>query len=109
MMAGNTDEEAYAEWNRGLEAIEPLIEYNTRLMGPLSGRLMTALSFLVDLENGYDWDTHTPQVQESVHYSRLLMASALKIIAAAQEAEAGPENQETAQAIREALNRFLEE
>lgn len=41
-IAGNTDEEAYAEWNKGLEAIEPLIEYNTRLMGQLSGRLMTA-------------------------------------------------------------------
>lgn len=106
-MADNPDDEAFAEWNKGLEAIEPLIEYYSRQMGQLSGRLMTALSFLADLENGHDWDNHTAQVRESVHYARLLVASVLKIVVAAQEAEQGHEGQEAAAAMREALNRFL--
>ncbi len=45
-----------AEWNRGLEPIEPLVEYYVREMGQLGGRLMTALSLLVDLEDSFGWD-----------------------------------------------------
>lgn len=100
------EQEAYAEWNKGLEPIEPLIEFYSRQMGQLSGRLMAALSFLVDLENAHDWPDHAPQVRESVHYSRLLIASVLKLAAAAQEAEGGDEELEAAQAIRAALKQL---
>lgn len=96
----------FAEWNRGLEPIEPLIEYYSRQMGQLSGRLMTALSFLADLENGHDWDSHTAQVRESVHYTRLLIASVLRIVAATQ-AEQGDEA-DAAEAIEAMLKQLSE-
>lgn len=99
------EQDPYAEWNRGLEPIEPLIEYYSRQMGQLSGRLMTALSFLTDLEDAYDWGSHTAEVQEAVHYSRLLIASVLKMVAAAQEAQEAAEDgpDAAAEAIRKAL------
>ncbi len=98
----SAEEDAYAEWNKGLEPIEPLIEYYARQMGQLSGRLMAALSFLADLEDAHDWESHTVQVQESVHYSRLLIASVLKMVAASQESGSELEL-DAAEAIREAL------
>lgn len=47
------EQQTYAEWNRGLEAIEPLIDYYARQMGQLSGRVMAALSFLDDQKNSH--------------------------------------------------------
>ena len=73
-----------AEWNRGLEPIEPLVEYYEREMGQLSGRLMAALSLLVDLEDSYGWASQGTMARDTVHYSRLLVASVLRIVAAAQ-------------------------
>ena len=73
-----------AEWNRGLEPIEPLVEYYEREMGQLSGRLMAALSLLVDLEDSYGWASQGTMARDAVHYSRLLVASALRIVAAVQ-------------------------
>lgn len=96
-----SEQDPYAEWNKGLEPIEPL--YYSRQMGQLSGRLMTALSFLADLEDAHDWPNHTAEVQEAVHYSRLLIASVLRMVAAAQEAEEFGEEFDAAEAIREAL------
>ena len=95
-----------SEWNRGLEPLEPLIEYYSRQMGQLSGRLMTALSFLADLENGHDWDNHTAQVKESVHYARLLVASVLRAAAAAQ-VEQG-DDWGAAESIQDMLKRLSE-
>ena len=92
------------EWNRGLEPIEPLIEYYEREMGQLSGRLMAALSLLVDLEDSYGWAEQGAMAQESVHYSRLLVASVLRIVAAAQ-ADQGDELGMT-EAIDAALQRL---
>ena len=43
------------EWNDGLEPIKPLMDYYAREMGQLAGRLMAALSLLVDLEDSYGW------------------------------------------------------
>ncbi len=39
-----------------LEPIGPLVEYYARELGQLAGRLMAALSMLVDLENSYGWN-----------------------------------------------------
>ena len=97
------EQQAYAEWNRGLEAIEPLIDYYTRQMGQLSGRLMAALSFLDDLKNSRAWPDQAAQVRETVNYASLLIASVLKMVAAAQ-AEENDLEQEAAAAIREVLD-----
>ncbi|MDP9355344.1 MAG: hypothetical protein M3Q71_03645 [Chloroflexota bacterium] len=79
-----------SDWNAGLEPIEPMVEYYAREMGQLGGRLMAALSLLVDLEDSYGWDSQSAQARETVRYSRLLVASVLRIVAAAQ-AEQGDE------------------
>ncbi len=92
-----------AEWNRGLEPIEPLVEYYVREMGQLGGRLMTALSLLVDLEDSFGWGEQSTQARETVHYSRLLAASVLRVVAATQE-EQGDETG-LAESIDEMLRR----
>ena len=102
-MTGQTEQDAYTEWNKGLEEIEPLIEYYARQMGQFSGRLMTALSFLDDLKNSRPWHEQDEQVRDTVNYSSLLIASVLKMVAAAQ-AEQSEFEQEAAAAIREALD-----
>ena len=68
----------------GLEPIEPMIEYYAREMGQLAGRLMAALSLLVDLEDSYGWREQGQQARDTVHYSRLLVASVLRTVAAVQ-------------------------
>lgn len=93
-----------AEWNRGLEPIEPLIEYYEREMGQLSGRLMAALSLLVDLEDSHGWQEQEALARESVRYSRLLVASVLRIVAAAQADQ--DDTLSTAEAIDAALRRL---
>jgi len=71
-----------SDCDRGLEPIEPMVDYYSRQMGQLAGRLMAALSLLVDLEDSYGWDGQTTQARETVRYSRLLVASVLRIVAA---------------------------
>lgn len=93
-----------AEWNRGLEPIEPLVEYYEREMGQLSGRLMAALSLLVDLEDSHGWSDQGAMARDSVRYSRLLVASVLRLVAAAQAAQA--DTLSTAEAIDAALRRL---
>lgn len=88
----------------GLEPIEPMIEYYAREMGQLAGRLMAALSLLVDLEDSYGWTAPSQQARDTVHYSRLLVASVLRIVAAAQ-AEPGDE-MDMGKAIEQFLSRF---
>ena len=102
-MTANSEQDAYAEWNKGLEPIEPLIDYYARQMGQLSGRLMTALSFLEDLKSAHTWPEQDEAVREAVNYSSLLIASVLKMVAAAQIEESELE-QDAAAAIREALD-----
>lgn len=106
-MGGTGDRDPFAGWNQELEPIEPLIEYYSRQMGQLSGRLMTALSFLTDLENGHDWDNHTVQVRESVHYARLLIASVLQAVAAAQTEQGDVAG--AAESIQAVLKRLSED
>lgn len=105
-MGATGDRDPLAEWNQELEPIEPLIEYYSRQMGQFSGRLMTALSFLIDLENGHDWDNHTAQVRESVHYARLLIASVLQAVAAAQTDQG--DEASAAESIQAMLKRLAE-
>ncbi len=93
-----------ADWNRGLEPIEPLVEYYAREMGQLAGRLMAALSLLADLEDSYGWEGQSAQARETVRYSRLLVASVLRIVVAGQ-AERGDETG-LAEAIDEGLRRL---
>ncbi len=95
-----------ADWNRGLEPIEPLVEYYAREMGQLAGRLMAALSLLVDLEDSYGWDDQSAQARETVRYSRLLVASVLRLVVAAQ-AEQGDETGMAA-AIDDTLRRLVD-
>ena len=95
------------EWNRGLEPIAPLVEYYAREMGQLAGRLMGALSLLVDLEDSYGWDGQSPQARDTVRYSRLLVASVLRIVAAAQ-AEQGDETG-MGETIGDRLRRLFDE
>lgn len=92
------------ERNRGLEPIEPLVEFYEREMGLLSGRLMAALSLLVDLEDSHGWSDQGALAQESVRYSRLLVASVLRIVAAAQAEQ--DETLSAADAIEAALRRL---
>jgi hypothetical protein len=99
----SNEQDAYTEWNKGLEEIEPLIDYYARQMGQLSGRLMTALSFLDDLKNSHLWPEQNEQVRETVTYASLLIASVLKMVAAGQ-AEQGELEREAAAAIQEALD-----
>ena len=94
------------DWNAGLEPIAPMIEYYAREMGQLAGRLMAALSLLVDLEDSHGWEAQSAQARHTVHYSRLLVASVLRVVAAAQ-AEQGDETG-MAEAIDEALQRVLD-
>lgn len=93
-------------WNDGLEPIAPLVEYYAREMGPLAGRLMAALSMLADLEDSFGWDAQSAQARDTVRYSRLLVASVLRIVAAAQ-AEQGDETGMAA-AVDDALQRLLD-
>ena len=93
-----------AGWNDGLEPIEPIVEYYTREMGQLAGRLMATLSLLVDLEDSYGWREQGKQAADTVHYSRLLVASVLRIVATAQLVEGG--EMDMGKAIDEHLQRF---
>ena len=99
-----TDPSLSSSWTDGLEPIEPLIEYYTREMGQLAGRLMTALSLLADLEDSYGWEDQGQQARDTVRYSRLLVASVLRIVASAQ-AEQGDETG-LAEAIQAMLDRL---
>lgn len=71
----------------GLDPIEPLVEFYEREMGQLAGRLMVALSLMVDLEDTHGWADQPAQARDTVRYSRLLVASVLRIVATAQAQE----------------------
>ncbi len=68
-----------AELNAGLEAIEPLVDHHTRLMGEMSGRLQVSLDFLTDVETVEGWAEQPASVRDSVRYARLLVASVLRM------------------------------
>jgi hypothetical protein len=75
---------ARAELNAGLEAIEPLVDHHTRLMGEMSGRLQVSLDFLTDVETVEGWAVQPASVRDSVRYARLLVAGVLRLANSAQ-------------------------
>ncbi|NJM39523.1 MAG: hypothetical protein HC853_01490 [Anaerolineae bacterium] len=79
-MANQDDlDQVRAELNVGLEAIEPLVDHHTRLMGEMSGRLQVSLDFLTDVETVEGWASQPEGVRDSVHYARLLVAAVLRL------------------------------
>ena len=80
-------ERANAQLNLGLEAIEPLIEHHTRVMGHMNGRLQIALDYLTDVETTAGWNEQPAGVRSSIECSRLLVSAVLRLANAAQSAQ----------------------
>ena len=60
-----------------LAPLEPLIEYYTREMGELSGRLMIATNFLRDARLMPGWATQPPETREAVEQAEALVISVM--------------------------------
>ncbi len=87
-----------------LELIAPLVDYHTREMGQVAGRLMVTLSLLTDLENSYGWDRQPDQHRETVRYARLLVSSVFRLITLT---EAGQDDEmDIARGLDEQQQRF---
>lgn len=87
-----------------LQPIAPLVDYHTREMGQVAGRLMVTLSLLTDLENSYGWDRQPDQHRETVRYARLLVSSVFRLITLT---EAGQDDEmDIARGLDEQQRRF---
>src|SRR5215212_5260152 len=60
-----------------LELIEPLIEYYTREIGDLPGRLMIATNFLRDAQLMPGWATQPPETRAAVEQAEALVVSVM--------------------------------
>jgi hypothetical protein len=60
-----------------LEPLAPLIEFYTREMGALPGRLMIATSFLGDAQLTPGWSALTPEAQQLVDQAQALVVSVM--------------------------------
>ena len=60
-----------------LEPLSPLIEYYTREMGELPGRLMIATNFLRDARLMPGWATQPPETREAVEQAEALVVSVM--------------------------------
>lgn len=60
-----------------LEALLPLIDYYTREMGELPGRLMIALNFLGDAQLTPGWDDQAPESRQAVEAAQALVVSVM--------------------------------
>ncbi len=60
-----------------LETLAPLIEYYTREMGELPGRLMIATNFLEDVPMMPGWDNMTPEARQSIEQAQALVVSVM--------------------------------
>jgi hypothetical protein len=60
-----------------LATLTPLIEYYSREMGELAGRLMIATSFLGDAQLMPGWASQTPQAREAVEQAQALVVSVM--------------------------------
>src|SRR5690349_4260977 len=60
-----------------LEALGPLIEYYTREMGELPGRLMIATNFLRDAQMMPGWAAQVPETQVAVEQAEALVVSVM--------------------------------
>jgi hypothetical protein len=60
-----------------LEPLAPLIEYYTREIGELPGRLMIATSFLGDAQLMPDWSSQSPEIRQAVEQAQALVVSVM--------------------------------
>ncbi len=68
-----------------LEPLAPLIEYYTREMGELPGRLMIALNFLGDAQVMRGWSAQSPEIRQAVEQAQALVVSVMIRLLNAQE------------------------
>ena len=57
--------------------LTPLIEFYSREMGEMPGRLMIAISFLGDAQLMPDWPSQTPELREAVEQAQALIVSVM--------------------------------
>jgi hypothetical protein len=60
-----------------LDPLSPLIEYYTREMGELPGRLMIATNFLRDVRLMPGWTTQPPETRQAVEQAEALVVSVM--------------------------------
>jgi hypothetical protein len=60
-----------------LDPLSPLIEYYTREMGELPGRLMIATNFLRDVRLMPGWATQPPETRQAVEQAEALVVSVM--------------------------------
>lgn len=60
-----------------LVPLQPLIEYYTREMGELPGRLMIATNFLGDIRMLPDWHAQSPELRAAVEQAQALVISTM--------------------------------
>jgi hypothetical protein len=60
-----------------LEALAPLIEFYSREMGELPGRLMIATSFLSDAQLTIGWPAQTPEARQAIEQAQALIVSVM--------------------------------
>ncbi|MDQ2996816.1 MAG: hypothetical protein M3R61_07150 [Chloroflexota bacterium] len=60
-----------------LEPLLPLIEFYTREMGELPGRLMIATSFLGDVQLMPGWSAQSPEAQQALEQAQALVIAVM--------------------------------
>src|SRR5262245_56807450 len=60
-----------------LEPLTPLIEFYSREMGELPGRLMIAASFLGDAQLTPGWQSQSAEAHEAVEHAQALLVSVM--------------------------------
>ncbi len=70
-----------------LVPLTPLIEFYTREMGELPGRLMIATSFLGDVQLMPDWSSQTVELREAIEQAQALIVSVMIRLLNAQEGD----------------------
>lgn len=60
-----------------LEPLAPLIEFYTREMGELPGRLMIGTSFLGDIQLMPGWSVQSPEAQQAMEQAQALVISVM--------------------------------
>lgn len=60
-----------------LEPLHPLLEFYSREMGELPGRLMIAASFLDDVQLMAGWEAQTPEARQAIEQAHALVVSVM--------------------------------
>ena len=84
-----------------LESLAPLIEYYTREMSELPGRLMIATNFLGDAQLMPDWSSQSPEIREAVEQAQALVVSVMiRLLNAQQQCSCNDSSKAGAEAQR---------